>query len=463
MAILPQPYLLDWTQIDAASDLDRLKLVLDVLPDEELMCALERQRGQGRNDFPVRCVWNSISAGVVFGHSTIASLRRELLRNGQLRQVCGFDPAAGAAAVPSNAAYTHFLDSLLEHEDSIRDLFHRLIELLRLHLPDLGKYLAMDGKALPSVARGRKLDEEEKAKFPRRKDGRYDRRADPDADWGVKVKRGKRPDGSVYEKVTKWFGFEVHLLVDSQHELPLNYEVTKASVGESPKLLPMVKQTLELHPAMKEVVEELSADKGYDSIDNNAELLDRHNIKAIIDKKADWKIPNETRLLDPKRVDTVVYDVKGNVTCVCPETGESRPMSPWGFEVDRGCLKYRCPAAVGEYACKGRDRCPGAQTAYGKIVRIPLETDRRIFTPVARDSAAWDKAYARRTAAERVNSRIDRVLGFELHSIRGQAKMSARIGIALVTLLAMALGRIQAGQQELMRSLVAPAPIQQAA
>jgi len=79
-----------------------------------------------------------------------------------------------------------------------------------------------------------------------------------------------------------------------------------------------------------------------------------------------------------------------------------------------------------------------------------------MFTPVDRDTAAWERGYDRRTAVERVNSRIDRVLGFEQHTIRGLKKMEARVGIALVVLLSMALGRIQAGQREQMRSLLAP-------
>ena len=79
-----------------------------------------------------------------------------------------------------------------------------------------------------------------------------------------------------------------------------------------------------------------------------------------------------------------------------------------------------------------------------------------MFTPVARDTAAWERAYDRRTAVERVNSRIDRVLGFEQHTIRGLKKMDARVGIALIVLLSIALGRIQVGQREQMRSLLAP-------
>jgi hypothetical protein len=152
----------------------------------------------------------------------------------------------------------------------------------------------------------------------------------------------------------------------------------------------------------------------------------------------------------------VVYDVKGNISCICPKTGEMRSMAAWGFEPDRKTLKYRCPAAVFGFECKGRQQCPGSQTDYGKIVRISIDTDRRMFTPIARDTAAWERAYDRRTAVERINSRIDRVLGFEQHTIRGLKKMEARVGIALIVLLSMALGRIQVGQREQMRSLLAP-------
>jgi hypothetical protein len=46
-------------------------------------------------------------------------------------------------------------------------------------------------------------------------------------------------------------------------------------------------------------------------------------------------------------------------------------------------------------------------------VRIPLDVDRRIFTPVARSSYKWVKLYKKRTAAERVNSSLDVSFGFE--------------------------------------------------
>ena len=474
MAIIPQAFLLNWREIEAASDLDRLRLVLEAIPDEPLMRVLEQERGNGRDEYPIRPVWNSILAGVVFQHCSVASLRRELCRNAELRQLCGFDPLAGERAVPTDSAYSNLLEGLMKHEGTIREMFHLLVEKLRAHLPDLGEHLAIDGKALPSFGKpqkgkredgkedndksvqgepaegGKSRGTEDSAKEP-------DRRGDHDADWGVKTYRGKRKDGTAWEKVIRWFGFELHLLVDSAHELPVDYRVTKASVGESPLLLPIVQETKELHSEVISNCKELSADKGYDSENNNKELYDQFGIHPIIDKRSDWREETDaTKALFPERADTVVYDVKGKVSCVCPKTGEMRPMAPWGYEKDRGTLKYRCSARVYEFECKGMPLCPGAGTDYGKIVRIDIDKDRRMFTPTARDTAAWERAYDRRTAVERVNSRIDQVLGFERHTIRGLQKMEVRVSIALVVLLSMALGRIQAGQREQMRSLLAP-------
>ncbi len=52
MAMIAQKRLFDWQEIEELGDLARLKLVLDHLPDEELMRSLERRRGHGRNELP---------------------------------------------------------------------------------------------------------------------------------------------------------------------------------------------------------------------------------------------------------------------------------------------------------------------------------------------------------------------------------------------------------------------------
>jgi hypothetical protein len=453
MATIPQPALFNWSHVDASSDLDRLRLVLSALPDEALMRELETARGKGRNEYPIRPTWNAVIAGIVFQHPSIASLLRELTRNGELRSCCGFDALRGAAAVPTDEAMSRFLELLLGRQAAVEAIFHTLVESLGEALPDLGFTLACDSKAISSFGRPVK-DEEKKLES--------DRRRDVDADWGVKTYKGTRKDGTAWEKVVKWFGYKLHLVVDSAYELPLAFSLTRASTGDSPELLPLVEQLEERHAEVARRVAEMACDKAYDSAANNAALYDDHGIKPVIDNRKLWK--DETRkVLCAARYDVFSYDESGRVFCTCPSSrrgeDETRELAFVGFEKDRDALKYRCPAAHYGSQCAGRAECeklsPVGVGEMGRIVRVPLETDRRIFTPIARHTAKWAAAYDRRTSVERVNSRLDRVLGFELHTIRGMEKMKLRVTLALVVMLAMALGRIRADQADLMRSMTA--------
>jgi len=441
MAILPQGRLFCWQEIEDLRDLERLRLVLGYLPDEALMRHLEADRGRGRDDYPVRAVWNSVLAGIVFQHPSAESLRRELQRNAPLRQACGFDPLKGLDAVPPPWAYTHFLQSLLAHPNEIDAIFDDLVERLRAELPGFGRVLACDGKALRTHAR------------PRRKDAPLppaDGRRDTDADFGRKTKHGQHDDGTAWEKVTKWFGYRVHLVVDADYEVPVAYEVTKASAGEAPQAHRLLERLKERHPALLEACEAWTADKGYDDTKMIRRLWDDHAILPVIDIKEMWKEPDPTRVLSGHR--RIVYDQHGRVYCHCPKTGECRRMAYGGFEADRETQKFRCPAIHYGIECAGQSACEvkGA-------LRVPLETDRRLFTPLARASYAWKRAYKHRTAVERVNSRLDVSFGFEQHFIRGQAKMRLRMGLALVVMLAMAYGRVKEKQQDKMRSLVGAA------
>jgi hypothetical protein len=443
MATIPQARLFSWKQIEARSDLDRLRMVLAVVPDEGLMRKLEAFRGKGRDDYPVRAVWNSLLAVVVYQHPSVASLRRELLRNGELRGLCGFDPLQGAEAVPPESAYTRFLKSLFRFPSEIEAMFDELLERLGLVLPELGKHLAADSKAIPSA--GKPTD--------RAADGRRD----TDGNWGVKTFRGRRKDGTLWERVKRWFGYKLHLVVDATYELPLAFEVTRASASDTTRLLPMIEGFKERHGCVLARAEYLAADRGYDSEDNNRELYDAYGIVPLIGIRHDWKDGQETRALYPDRVDNIVTDEEGSIFCVRRSSRdvhqmETIPMAFYGFERDRKTVKYRCPAAAYGYECVDREEC--CCGVYGRSVRVPLDVDRRRFVPVPRGSYKWRRLYGRRTAVERVNSRLDVSFGFERHFIRGMTKMRVRVGMALVVMLAMALGSIEVGEQYRMRSLV---------
>ncbi|WP_246476802.1 transposase [Salicibibacter cibi] len=403
--------------------------MLDYLPDEALMKTLEKERYKGRNDYPVRAVWNSMLAGVVFEHTTIESLRRELSRNGQLRALCGLHN------VPPAYVYTRFLKKLLAHESKVEAIFETMVEQLSDLLPDFGKSLAIDGKAVESFAKGKNKHEDP------------DGRRDTDADFGKKAYKGKHKDGTIWTKVVKWFGYQIHLIVDAAYELPVAYSVTKASVPDINAGHDMIKDLTKERPWILEQAETLAGDRGYDDTKMLERLWDDHRIKPVIDIRNMWKDGDETRqLMD---IENVTHDYKGTVYCHCPATGKEREMANGGFEKDRKNLKKRCPAKQYGITCEGQAECPVAQG-----IRIPLKKDRRIFTPIDRASYTWKKEYAKRTAVERVNSRLDVSFGFEQHTTRGQKKMKMKTGLALCTMLAMAIGHNQEGRPEKMRSLV---------
>ncbi|MDI9456433.1 MAG: transposase [Bacillota bacterium] len=431
MAIIPQQRLFGWEEIEGLGDLDRLRLVLEHVPDEKLMLKLEFERGRGRDDYPVRAVWNSILAGIVFQHPSIAALRRELNRNGQLRAMCGFKGDTG----PPQWVYTRFLKKLFEHKDLIDEIFDTLVKQCYQLLPGFGRKLAMDGKGINSHAR-------------RKKEGLSpDGRRDLDADTGVKSYQWQREDGSVWEKIKYWFGYKLHLIVDADYELPVAFTVTPASYSEVKQAHALIDELGATKPEILKVCEHFIADRGYDDGKLIEKLWSKYDIRAVIDIRNLWKDGEKTRLFEGH--ENIVYDYRGTVYCCCPQELKLREMAYAGVEKKRNTLKYRCPAQHYGIRCKGKQACP----VKGSI-RVSIAEDPRVIAPLPRSSYRWENLYKKRTSVERVNSRLDVSFGFERHFIRGLRKMELRCSLALCVMLAMAVGRVKEKRPDLMRSLV---------
>jgi len=425
MATLPEPSLFSYKNVENLGDLERLVLLLDHLDDERLMQILEKRRGKGRDDYPIRAVWNSLLAGTVFQHSTIESLRKELSRNGQLRDVCGFDPV-NPRPVPSSNAYSNFFKLLSDYPEEFTNISQNLLTLLLEELPDLGQRIAIDSKVIPSMAN-------------KRSDKKPDGRRDTDGGWAVKSYTDK--NGKETKRI-RIFGYKVHLAVDANYELPIAHIVTPGNTSDMAQMHNLVKACPK---QLLENCEYLSADRGYDSGDFKLSLWREHNIRAVIDNR------NMTQL-EYHPVDDfekVFYNQQGEVFCQCCKSGKLNRMCNRGFEKDRDCIKFGCPAHHQGLSCPSYGSCP-----VGKSIRIKLDTDPRIFTSLPRDSYKWKDEYAKRTSVERVNSRLDVSFGFENHHIRGLVKMQIRVDLALITMLGTAFGYVKTKQPHYIRSLV---------
>jgi hypothetical protein len=447
MAIIPQISIFDFIKFEDLGDLNLLKLVIEDIPDEKIMRKLERKRGKGRDDFPVRAMWNSVLAGVVFKHDGVGKLIEELRRNGQLRYVCGFRKyevirdeqgkiIGEKPKIPDSWNYSRFLSNLLKEQKLIDEMFDEALEEVMRLLPDFGKSLAVDGKAIDSYAK-----KENNKKEP-------DGRRDIDANTGIKRYSGIREDGTLWEKVKSWFGYKLHLVVDTKYELPVAFSVTKASAPEIPEGKKLIEELTDKHRGILDRCEYWLGDRGYDDTETIKILWDKYRVKPIIDMRNCWEKKDEVRMFEGRQ-NIIGYDNYGSIYCYDPVMGERHLMGFGGFEKDRNALKYICPCKSNGIKCKGCEKCP----YYNKTVRIKLSEDRRRFTPVARSSYKFASIYKSRTAVERVNSRIDNVYGFERHFIRGLKKMKFRCSVALLVMLVVAIGRIKQAQPEMIRML----------
>ena len=470
-----------WDEVDRLSDLRRLRLVLDALPDTEIIRALWAERKNGRNEYPVAAMWRALIAGIVFGHPSIESLIRELNRNSSLLALCGFSPvplqrragyriepgegSAGVTAIdspprspaPRSFNFSRFLSNVVRLEER-RGLISGMIEQMRGELMkllgDFGENLGYDGKAMESHSTGQRS----------RRTGEI---SDPEADWGKHEYSGVDSNGKQWTKIKTWFGYRLHIIADTRYELPVAFSLRKASVSEAGELDRMTELLFTKDPEIRKRCRYFSADRGLDGAELKKKFWDDYRIRPIIDNRELWRQEKRGQsYVEGRKImrplgsvhDNIFYTERAQIWCRCPLSGTERKMAFSGFESRRGTLKFRCPAAVYGVGCEGWEKChrdAGCKTnGYGRVIRVPLERDRRIFTPTPCGSVSWRRAYRSRGAMERINSRIEGSFGFERHYIRGRAKMNARVGIALVVMMALAVGHIKAGRPECMRSLV---------
>lgn len=426
-----QHSLFTWQAVESSNDIFRFGRMLEGLDDDRLIRALEGSRRGRRDDHPVRAMWNSVLAGLVFGHDSTASLRRELRRNAELRQVCGFDVTLGDGAVGDKDVYYRFLNKLDAHSNLVMEVFERCVEQLGKLLKNFGGNLAADAKAIVAC------------------------RSD-DCGASLGRKRAGHPDGDDDAQVSyEWFGYKLHLICDANYGLPVAFKVTGAHEHESPHLMGLVEHGKQRHEEIIKCARTLAADRGFDDGADKTALYEKYAIKHIMPPRD--LTQGRYDPLDDQKHDTIYLSSTGQVCCKThPFAADDNqcftPMHYMGFEAKRNALKFRCPAAVRGLPCENRDACrcsPHVKNgAYGRVVRVPLSREPRLLGPLYPHSKTFEKIYRGRTEIERFFYRLDHMYGFEKHNTRGLSRMTTRIAMALIAMSATAIGWIQAGQPQ---------------
>ena len=290
-------------------------------------------------------------------------------------------------SLPNEWNWSRFLHRVieLEHETGVLSaMLEKMRRQVMDELPDFGRYLGYDGKAVKSHSTGRVNKATGKT-------------SDADADWGQHKTCGVDKNGRAWNKIKKWFGYRWHMISDTKYEIPVAFTVTAAACGEGKQLRRILRQLMDEEPQLAQRAQQFTADRGLDHKPTKTMLWDDYQIRPIIDLRKLWGAKKQDGDYDPGKtitrqlnggqcVDNILYDETGTVYCQCPKSKERRQMYFQGFEKDRNALKYRCPAVVGDFKCEGRRECheqSGSRALnYGRTVRIKLEDhNRRIFTP----------------------------------------------------------------------------------
>lgn len=428
MTIIQEKTIFDYMEIENLGDLERLKLCLENIDDKELCFLLEHERGNGRNDFPVRVMLNFVYAIKIFGHRSIESFRRELSRNSQLRKVCGLKEedylylGKRKSLIPKARVFTVFFKKLSKHQNELDKIFENDVLFMYNNLDDFGEETALDGKLLDSYAKRENknaTDEENKKDY----------RRDNDATWTCK--KYNFADGTVKKQ---WhYGYESHILCDVNYGLPIWHKEEPAHVSEQKVADDMIKNLDENHKYVLDTMKIFLADAGYDDGKRNKLLKDKYDINPLVDNRHMWK---EEKM---KEIDNqpLAYNEDGEVFYIKDiKTGEYEKLKYLGYDKQRKCLRY---------GFKYNNN--------NKVYRIPISIDRRIFLPIARDSAKFKRLYKKRTEVERLNGRLDRDYMFNDHFIRGKKKMHLMVTLSFMVMMAMAKGHIKHKQSNI-KSLI---------
>jgi hypothetical protein len=362
----------------------------------------------------VRVLWFCALLQPLLRHTRMEQTLAELRRNPDLRRLGGMEHADD---VPRAWNMSRFLMTLGEEPFRVRlqGVFNQLVQRLGQAVPSLGEQTAGDATHLSA----------------RRARGHVNA-AGPQPDGGHKEYTGE--DGKV-ERVLEWFGYKLHLLCDTRHEVALAYTVTPASVADNQALPELVRAAKANLPAAR--IDTLAYDKAWDD-EGVHQRLAQEGIRPLIQNRTLWREESE-RSLEKAGIGNVVYDEAGTVYCydLVSDPPVRHRMAFIGREPARGTLKYRCPAEHESWRCACHRRC-NAGKRYGMTVRIKQALDLRRFPPIPRATKQFERLYKGRTACERINARLKLYWGIDDGNLAGGGTFLARVGVVMVVHLGLA-------------------------
>jgi len=480
MRIHVQLPLFPWDRLEDAPALVTLRRLFECIPDEPLLESLRAWRGRGRDDYPLHVLWRVVVLTIALRHRDVEACLGELRRNPSLQKIAGIE---SPEQIPNGWNVSRFLEVLGQdpHRSHLEEVFNVMAQRLGRAVPDLGEGTAGDSTWL-NARRSRSDAKKYKEQIEQKKaaDAGKESSASPATNGSADGKQGanraapsQQPaaiqrangtegqsdlspskgatkieldkyglpqpaggrkeytneDGQV-SRVVEWFGFKLHLLVDTRHEVSLAYRVSSTKTGDNEVLPTLVDQAQSNLPEGR--MKTLAYDKAADDAKVHQKLHEA-SIKPVIQNRSLWKGEHERMLPGHDGRSNVVYDEAGTLHCydrVSTPMVRHR-MAYIGHEPSRGTLKYRCPALHEGWECPMSSRC-NAGKKYGLTVRVKQEIDLRRFPAIPRATKQFERLYKGRPAVERVNARLKIFWGIDDGNVTGAARFHALVGTVMI-------------------------------
>ena len=242
--------------------------------------------------------------------------------------------------------------------------------------------------------------------------------SDPDARWGRKT------------KTYAFFGYKVHLIVDTQSQLPIEVIVTSGEVPDNTQAADLIDGATQHHPEI--TITSSAMDAAYDDTDVYGHCVE-HDIHPIISLNPRNQ-EKDTSPVNPK----VKMDKDG--CFYCSMTGLRLVKN--GTEPKRKHrLKLICPPTGDRKQCPFRESCcPNSKV--GKTFYLYPLSDVRLLGTIPRGSPEWKRLYSQRTSVERTNS----LLKSPTHKlnaprVRGLEQMNIHVFLSVCALIVKTVGK----------------------
>jgi transposase len=257
---------------DSPPIIRELLTLFRTIPEEELLKSLKTYYA-GRFGYTHRVLWRTYVAMVVLNLPSFAALIRTLENNPYVALTCGI---TNPKAIPSKFAYSRFLRKLQSGKNivAIKNVMRTLTRKCYEIFPDFGKSVAIDATDLNAWSNGNKKH-----------------KSDMDAGWIVK-------SGTNGKRKFVW-GYKMHLMVDTMHEIPITASITKGNIHDIRQATPLLSQaryiSSKFHP------EYVICDAGYSSEELRKVIkrqwraqpvirAPKHHKRWITEETAEWQL-----------------------------------------------------------------------------------------------------------------------------------------------------------------------------